>query len=213
MNIVRAQWIVALSLGIFACWYHLASAGEIAAPDHDHATLKAEKIDKALASLSAEDQKLAEDQRFCPLHVYRRLGATGTPVKVATSGAPFFVCGKECAERASKGGAATRRIANGLVKSAARLAKLPAEERAAAEAQKYCPIMSTRLLGTMGAPIKLTLDGKSVYLCCPDCVADAKANPAETAARAEQLKLRKVDMKKRHNHHGHHKHAEHSGKE
>lgn len=212
MNIVRVPLMIALALGTFAGQYHFASAQE--GPAHKHLALAAEKkIIESLAGLSPEDRKLAADQRFCPLHVYRRLGETGTPVKVATSGEPFFVCGKECAERASKGGAATRRIANGLVKSAARLTKLPAEELAAAEAQKYCPIMSTRLLGTMGAPIKLILDGKPVYLCCPDCVADAKANPADTVARAEKLKLRKVVMKKRHNHHGHHKHAEHGAKE
>ncbi len=40
----------------------------------------------------------------------------------------------------------------------------------------------------MGAPIKLELDGKPVFLCCKGCVAKAEANPAATLAKVEELR-------------------------
>jgi hypothetical protein len=72
--------------------------------------------------------------------------------------------------------------------STAEIAKLPMEERMAIEAQKYCAINTTGFLGSMGAPIKLTIEGKPVYLCCGGCTAKAQANPAATLAKVEELK-------------------------
>jgi hypothetical protein len=213
MNIFRLRLIVALTLGIFAGHRNVTSAQQVHA--HDHEAME-KNIREALAGLSPEDRELAAAQRFCPIHVYRRLGSTGgTPIKVATTGKPIFVCSRECVEEVVKGGAAIKRIASGLRKSTARLAKLSPEERAAAEAQKYCPIMSSRLLGTMGAPIKLVLNGKPVYVCCPDCVADAEANPAETLAQAAKLRRKQVVVKdKHHDHkHDHDKHHEHGAQQ
>ena len=57
----------------------------------------------------------------------------------------------------------------------------------AAEAQKYCAINTKGFLGSMGAPIKLMLAGKPVFLCCDGCTAKAQANPAATLAKVEEL--------------------------
>jgi len=164
--------------------------------DHKHAAgkdhgsmMKAEKtISDALAKLSAEDQKLAAAQRFCPVMTYDRLGAMGTPLKVTVEGKPVFLCCKACAEGAIKGGAATVKTAEKLKAVTAELAKLPMQERIAAESQKYCAINTKGFLGSMGAPIKLMLEGKPVYLCCDGCTAKAQANSAATLAKVEELK-------------------------
>jgi multidrug efflux pump subunit AcrA (membrane-fusion protein) len=71
-------------------------------------------------------------------------------------------------------------------KIAAALAKLLPDDRMSAQAQRLCPIRND-VLGSMGVPVKLTLDGKPVFLCCKGCVADATADPGKTLARVEQL--------------------------
>jgi Cu(I)/Ag(I) efflux system membrane fusion protein len=72
---------------------------------------------------------------------------------------------------------------NAKVKAA--LAKLTPEDRARAEAQKYCPVRTDSLLGSMGIPLKITLDGQAVFLCCAGCKDRAFANPKATLARAK----------------------------
>ena len=64
----------------------------------------------------------------------------------------------------------------------ATLASLPAEERAAIEKQKICPV-SGELLGTMGAPPKVTVAGHAVYLCCKGCEEALKEEPAKFLAK------------------------------
>ncbi len=73
----------------------------------------------------------------------------------------------------------------------ANLAKLSPEDRKLAEAQGTCPIISGSVLGSMGKPVKVTLDGKTVFLCCNGCEEKAAADPAKTAAKAGDLKAAK----------------------
>jgi Cu(I)/Ag(I) efflux system membrane fusion protein len=56
--------------------------------------------------------------------------------------------------------------------------KLPPGDRQAAMAQRICPV-SGGALGSMGVPMKVTLKGRSVFLCCPACVEKAKEHPEE----------------------------------
>ncbi|MDX1927988.1 MAG: hypothetical protein SFV81_15795 [Pirellulaceae bacterium] len=175
------------------------------APGHDaDAMKKAElKISGSLKSLSPEDQKLASAQRFCPMMAYSRLGAMGAPIKLTIAGKPVFVCCDSCREDAIKGGDATVKTTQKLIESTAVLAKLPMEERMAAEAQKYCAVANGSFLGSMGAPIKLTLDGKPVYLCCGGCTKKAQENPAATLTKVAEL----ISAGKKDGHE--HDHAEH----
>jgi Cu(I)/Ag(I) efflux system membrane fusion protein len=50
----------------------------------------------------------------------------------------------------------------------AALAELTPEDRALAEKQKVCPI-SGDPLGSMGAPIKINVQGHDVFVCCEGC--------------------------------------------
>jgi Cu(I)/Ag(I) efflux system membrane fusion protein len=70
----------------------------------------------------------------------------------------------------------------------AELAKLSAEDRRSAELQKFCPILPANRLGSMGVPMKVTIDGQTVFLCCGGCEAKAKANPRQTLQKVEELK-------------------------
>ena len=58
------------------------------------------------------------------------------------------------------------------------LAKLSPEDRALAEAQKICPVTG-ELLGSMGVPIKVTVQGRDAFVCCEGCVDELKNNFAK----------------------------------
>lgn len=71
---------------------------------------------------------------------------------------------------------------------AASLAKLSAEDRRLIEAQKLCPIMTSKRLGAMGTPIKLMIKGQPVFVCCKGCHKRALADPDKTLATVAKLK-------------------------
>ncbi|MBX9582357.1 MAG: hypothetical protein K2X87_18805 [Gemmataceae bacterium] len=73
--------------------------------------------------------------------------------------------------------------------SAANLAKLPADDRARAEAQKVCPVTGEPL-GSMGVPVKLTLQGEAVFVCCKGCVGKAEADPDRTLKAVADAKAK-----------------------
>jgi membrane fusion protein, copper/silver efflux system len=56
------------------------------------------------------------------------------------------------------------------------LATLSPEDRALAEAQRICPVTKA-MLGSMGAPPKIEVDGRTVFLCCIGCEAEVRATP------------------------------------
>jgi YHS domain-containing protein len=66
----------------------------------------------------------------------------------------------------------------------AAMAELSETDRAAALAQKICPV-SGETLGGMGAPIKVTVKGRDVFLCCPNCREKLEANPDEYLAKLD----------------------------
>jgi hypothetical protein len=60
----------------------------------------------------------------------------------------------------------------------ASFASLSVEDRALAEKQATCPISGERL-GLMGTPIKVTVDGHDVFVCCAGCKEPLEENPQE----------------------------------
>ncbi len=61
---------------------------------------------------------------------------------------------------------------------ASELAKLSAEDAHSAEAQHQCPV-SGELLGSMGPPIKVDVEGQPVWICCDGCKDRLLASPSE----------------------------------
>ncbi len=68
------------------------------------------------------------------------------------------------------------------------LAKLSIEDRALAARQVFCAVLQDSRLGTMGVPLKLQIDGTTVFLCCPGCRAQAISNPKATLAQVARLR-------------------------
>ena len=64
--------------------------------------------------------------------------------------------------------------------------QLPEEDRQPAKAQAICPVTGTPL-GSMGVPVKITLRGKPVFLCCQGCVGKAKQDPDGTLKKLAEL--------------------------
>ena len=65
------------------------------------------RIEESMSKLSAEDRKLAEAQKYCPVGVEfdddgkpvgGRLGSIGKPVKVMVEGAPVFIACPSCTQ-------------------------------------------------------------------------------------------------------------------
>lgn len=70
----------------------------------------------------------------------------------------------------------------------AALSALPAEDRAAAQQQRFCPISKSSRLGAMGPPVKLVLHGERVFLCCAHCRSQALADPEATLKTVRALR-------------------------
>ena len=62
------------------------------------------------------------------------------------------------------------------------LAALSAEDRKLAEAQKTCPV-SGEPLGEMGTPIKMTVKGQDLFICCEACRKPIEKNPDKYLAK------------------------------
>lgn len=169
----------------------------------------------AFAKLSAEDRRLAEEQKTCPILHGSVLGMMGTPVKLTLAGRTVFLCCSNCTAKAKADPAGTAARAAklhhaGPVEVApparpvadeaeadirAELAKLPAADRAAAEKQRYCPRTGERL-GSMGVPVKLELQGRAVFVCCGGCRAEVRANPEQMLKRVDAFLAGKPPAKK-----------------
>jgi hypothetical protein len=181
------------------------------------------KIAAAMAKLSPADRAVAQAQGSCPVLDESPLGAMGVPVKVKVDGQDVFVCCQNCVKAATKEPDKTlRRVAElkdqnkkgrptpapadqptaptatdpKAAKIKAALAKLSSADRKAAELQKECPINEGSLLGSMGVPIKVTLGGQSVYLCCPACKEDALADPRGTLEKVKRLRQANTSERK-----------------
>jgi hypothetical protein len=79
----------------------------------------------------------------------------------------------------------------------ANLAKLPEKDRKLAEAQKWCAVDTDDRLGAMGAPVKILIRDQPVFLCCKNCIGQARKNPDKTLARVKELQAKaKAEAKK-----------------
>jgi hypothetical protein len=68
------------------------------------------------------------------------------------------------------------------------LAALAPSDRVLAESQRFCPVLPSSRLGSMGTPVKLDVGGEPVFVCCSGCKKKALSNPAETLTTVKQLR-------------------------
>jgi hypothetical protein len=70
----------------------------------------------------------------------------------------------------------------------AALAKLSDEDRKIALKQRFCAVLNTSRLGSMGTPIKVLVEGQPVFVCCQGCRDGALKDPKAILATVERLK-------------------------
>ena len=68
------------------------------------------------------------------------------------------------------------------------LKELDEADRKAAEKQKTCPVSGEKL-GAMGKPYKVTIQGRTFFLCCDGCLAELKAHPDKYLKKLNGLRL------------------------
>jgi len=167
-----------------------------------------------LDKLPAEDRDAAKAQKTCPI-TGELLGSMGKPVKTTVEGRAVFLCCKGCQPQVEKDPQGTLRKldpetpneheAHGddaapagafafTPEQMAELDKLSPEDKKAAMAQRLCPI-TEEPLGSMGKPVKMTVKGRTVFLCCQGC--DYSVNEDPDGA------LKKLDAWAAENHAGH----------
>jgi hypothetical protein len=67
----------------------------------------------------------------------------------------------------------------------AELAKLSPEDAASAEKQHVCPV-SGEMLGLMGPPVKVDVNGQQVWICCEGCRDQLLADPEQYLAKLKK---------------------------
>lgn len=72
-----------------------------------------------------------------------------------------------------------------MEKMKAELAKLSPEDTASAEKQHVC-LVTEKMLGTMGPPLKVDVDGKPIWICCEGCRDELLANKETYLARLKK---------------------------
>ena len=73
--------------------------------------------------------------------------------------------------------------ADNAPKIQAELDKLSDADRKLAEQQRECVVLPNSLLGSMGPPRKLMIEGQPVFVCCAGCEKAALTKPQETLAK------------------------------
>jgi uncharacterized protein (TIGR03000 family) len=71
----------------------------------------------------------------------------------------------------------------------------PADQKLARE-QKFCAVQPENLLGAMGRPVKVTIKGQPVFLCCAACVEQARSAPDQTLAKVRELRTKHAPASK-----------------
>ncbi len=80
--------------------------------------------------------------------------------------------------------------ADASAKIQAERAKLSPEDQRLVAEQEFCAVNTKGRLGSMGAPVKVSVKGQPVFLCCKSCQKEALADPDKTLARVEELKAK-----------------------
>jgi YHS domain-containing protein len=71
--------------------------------------------------------------------------------------------------------------------TSASVAELSEADAALAKQQRVCPV-SGDVLGAMGKPYKVTVQGKTVFLCCSGCEEELRKNPEKYLSKLESPK-------------------------
>jgi len=119
------------------------------------------------------------ETRLNPAAAATYFGASGGPQSTARPGAAPAGSGQPASGSEAKPDKPDRvTVATPNADDLKNIGQLPDEDCKAALAQQFCPVTNLPL-GSMGVPVKITLGGQTVYLCCKGCMGKAKRNPDE----------------------------------
>lgn len=134
-----------------------------------------------LSSLSAAEDpappKKPEpaSQKTCPVSG-NKLGAMGDPVTVESNGRKILLCCPGCVKKFKADPDTYIKKVDAEI-NAATPAKTPVPAPAPKAEQTTCPVSGDKLGGDMGEAVLVEHNGRTVKLCCKDCVAKFKADP------------------------------------
>ncbi len=136
-----------------------------------------------VAPLEQSDRPRIERQEVCPVSG-GRLGSMGAPVKVLVDDRPLYLCCQGCIGKVQEDPEAyLRKVA--LVGSRPNtsvpvnrivIVTATAADAAAIRAQRECPVTATTL-GSHGTPIKVSVGGQTLFVCCKGCAGKVVGNP------------------------------------
>jgi len=126
------------------------------------------------------------ETRLNPAAASTYFGATGGSASSGRSSQPAASSPRQ-GDQTSRTPAATELSKEDLEN----ISQLPEADRHLALAQRVCPITGAAL-GSMGVPVKITLRGQPVFLCCKGCVGKAKREPEETLKKVSQMPTMKT---------------------
>jgi Cu(I)/Ag(I) efflux system membrane fusion protein len=122
------------------------------------------------------------ETRLNPAAASTYFGASGGPALVVPPGNHVPMVGGGDGENRLKPGLQARAAAVLSAEDIKNIEQLPKDDWQPAKAQAVCPVTGAAL-GSMGVPVKVTLRGKPVYLCCKACIGKAKLDPDGTLKR------------------------------
>lgn len=157
-------------------------------------TFALSKLLVTVAMLDDSDGARIERQKVCAVSG-GKLGSMGSPIKVLVGDQTIYLCCKGClgkvqanpeaylqkvapAGSQARAGASTGRI---VVTSST------AADEGAIALQRVCAVTGGKL-GSMGAPVKVTSGGQSLFLCCKGCLGKVEKNPGAYFAKAAELR-------------------------
>jgi YHS domain-containing protein len=108
--------------------------------------------------------------------------ATAIGLAVALSG-----CGSPSSHEKQKPASPAENAASGVSSPEVPkgLAELSDADAAVAKKQRVCPV-SGEVLGAMGKPYKVTVQGKTVFLCCPGCEDELRKDPEKYLSKPKE---------------------------
>jgi len=162
---------------VLASFYILGMPGEPAVTE----------ITQALKVFRSDAEIAIAAQETCPVSG-KRLGLMGKPVKSSLQGKDVYLCCSGCVNQLKSH--PEKYLANSPVKDGPPV-KATKVDAVAISTQKLCPVMDEPL-DAMGGPWRVTVKGKSVYVCCEGCIESVQDEPDLYIAKTKKLNKKTV---------------------
>lgn len=145
-----------------------------------------------VARLTEADGEGIKRQGTCP--VSHDSFDHGDPVKLMIGDRALYVCCEDCIDAVkqhpdvyyAKAQAVAGPRPAQTVPPKDSVGPATAADEAAITAQRVCPV-SNQPLGAMGTPLRVTINGQTLYVCCKGCVSRVQQDPAKYFAKVKQL--------------------------